>query len=294
MHNPSNLCSSLLYPTLYPASEFFFSPLQSILSPSQTTPPPPIDHNSPTNINHLVFGLVGSLKAWRHRKAYIESWWRPNVTRGYLYLDTAHTEELLPWSAASLPLRVSDDISELVQESGHVAPIMVRMVHAILEVYREGDQGVRWNYVQANAKLALFYDWLFLDERLENVMNIEPAILVIVRSIPKYIDVAHTLLEFLFLLMENYDVGRKDIINHGVLSAFCMLVRKGVVRSLDILVNCDAISPVFKQRLVELFSGMKATVSKELQPVLKACSLDLLKASGVEAQNTVAGNMHEQ
>ncbi|KAF7119626.1 hypothetical protein RHSIM_Rhsim13G0218500 [Rhododendron simsii] len=150
------------------------------------------------------------------------------------------------------------------------------------------------NYVQANAKLALFYDWLFFDERLENVMNIEPAILAIVHSIPKYIDVAHTLLEFLFLLIKNYDVGRKDIINHGVLSAFCMLVRKGVVRSLDILVNCDAISPVLKQRLVELFSGMKATVSKELQPVLKACSLDLLKASSVEAQNTVAGNMHEQ
>ncbi|KAG5517420.1 hypothetical protein RHGRI_037979 [Rhododendron griersonianum] len=150
------------------------------------------------------------------------------------------------------------------------------------------------NYVQANAKLALFYDWLFFDERLDNVMNIEPAILLIVHSIPKYIDVTHTLLEFLFLLMENYDVGRKDIINHGVLSAFCMLVRKGVLCSLDILVNCDAISPFLKQRLVELFSGMKATVSKELQPVLKGCSLDLLKASSLEAQNTVAGNTHEQ
>ncbi|KAI8526147.1 hypothetical protein RHMOL_Rhmol13G0286200 [Rhododendron molle] len=141
----------------YPASEFFFSPLQSILSPSQTTPPPPIDHNSPTNINHLVFGLVGSLKAWRHRKAYIESWWRPNVTRGYLYLDTAPTEELLPWSATSPPLCVSDDISKLVQESGHVAPIMVRMVHAILEVYREGDQGVRW-YVMGDDDSIFFVD----------------------------------------------------------------------------------------------------------------------------------------
>ncbi|KAI8526157.1 hypothetical protein RHMOL_Rhmol13G0287300 [Rhododendron molle] len=141
----------------YPASESFFSPFQSILSPSQTTPPPPRDHNSPTNINHLVFGLVGSLKAWRHRKAYIESWWRPNVTRGYLYLDTAPTEELLPWSAASPPLRVSDDISKIVEESGHVAPIMVRMVHAILEVCREGDQGVRW-YVMGDDDSIFFVD----------------------------------------------------------------------------------------------------------------------------------------
>ncbi|KAI8536435.1 hypothetical protein RHMOL_Rhmol10G0257000 [Rhododendron molle] len=112
------------------------------------------------------------------------------------------------------------------------------------------------NYVQANAKLALFYDWLFFDGRLDSVMNIEPAIFLMVHSIPKYIDVTQTLLEFLFLLMENYDVERKDIINHGALSAFCMLVRKGVVRSLDILVNCDAISPFLKQRLVELFSGL--------------------------------------
>ncbi|KAH7854596.1 hypothetical protein Vadar_015769 [Vaccinium darrowii] len=148
------------------------------------------------------------------------------------------------------------------------------------------------NYVQANAKLALFYDWLFFDERLDNVMNIEPAILLIVNSIPKYIDMTHTLLEFLLLLMDNYDVERKDIINHGVLSAFSMLVRRGVVRSLDVVVNCDAISPFLRQRLGELFSGTKAFVSKELQPVLKVCSLNLLEASSVETQNTTTENMH--
>ncbi|KAE9462217.1 hypothetical protein C3L33_05872, partial [Rhododendron williamsianum] len=103
----------------WPVSEFF-SPLQQIFAPSQTTPPP--HDTSPTNISHLVFGLSGSLKLWRHRKAYIESWWRPNVTRGYLYLDTAPTEEFFPWSAASPPYRVSDDISKIVEESSHVAP----------------------------------------------------------------------------------------------------------------------------------------------------------------------------
>ncbi|KAE9462218.1 hypothetical protein C3L33_05874, partial [Rhododendron williamsianum] len=117
----------------------FYSPVQHIFAAPQTTPSPHGD--SPTNISHLVFGLVGSLKGWRHRKAYIESWWRPNVTRGYLYLDTAPTEELLPWSAASPQFRVSDDISKLAPKEllRHV-----RIVHMILEVYREGDQGVRW------------------------------------------------------------------------------------------------------------------------------------------------------
>ncbi|KAF7119747.1 hypothetical protein RHSIM_Rhsim13G0218300 [Rhododendron simsii] len=147
----------------YPgASSFLISPLQRILSsPSQaTTPPPPFDHNSPTNISHLVFGLVGSLNAWRNRKAYIESWWRPNVTRGYLYLDAAPTDELLPWSAASPPLRVSDDVSKIIQESGHVAPIMVRMVHAILEVYREGDQGVRWYVMGDDDSIFFVENWV--------------------------------------------------------------------------------------------------------------------------------------
>ncbi|XP_058199291.1 uncharacterized protein LOC131314563 [Rhododendron vialii] len=132
----------------------FYSPLQHIFAASRTTPPPP-HGNSPTNISHLVFGLVGSVKTCRHRKAYIESWWRPNVTRGYLYLDTAPTEELLPWSAASPQFRVSDDISKIaIKESRHVG---VRVAHAILEVYREGDQGVRW-YVMGDDDSIFFVD----------------------------------------------------------------------------------------------------------------------------------------
>ncbi|KAH7839087.1 hypothetical protein Vadar_034738 [Vaccinium darrowii] len=129
--------------------------MQHTFSPSQTTPP--LQDNSPTNLNHIVFGRVGSLKEWRHRKSYIESWWRPNVTRGYIYLDAAPMEELLPWSAASPPYRVSDDISKIVEESRHGALVVVRMVHAILEVYREGDQGVRW-YVMGDDDSIFYVD----------------------------------------------------------------------------------------------------------------------------------------
>ena len=44
-----------------------------------------------TNFNHVIFGLLGSEKAWHDRKHYMESWWRPNVTHGFLYLDEAST-----------------------------------------------------------------------------------------------------------------------------------------------------------------------------------------------------------
>nr|GMD71466.1 uncharacterized protein LOC109154389 [Ipomoea batatas] len=101
-------------------------------------------NESPTNISHLLFGLIGSEKTWHYRKAYTESWWRPGVTRGYLYLDVAPTGDLLPWSPSSPPYRVSDDISRMVKETKHVAPVMARMVHGIMEVFRERHEGVRW------------------------------------------------------------------------------------------------------------------------------------------------------
>ncbi|PWA53079.1 hypothetical protein CTI12_AA295520 [Artemisia annua] len=114
-------------------------------------------HESTTNISHLVFGLLGSTRAWHYRKPYIESWWRPNVTRGFLYLDTNPTNDLLPWSPASPPFRVSDDISKLLKEIKHVAPIMARMVHGVIEVFREEREGVRW-YIMGDDDSMFFAD----------------------------------------------------------------------------------------------------------------------------------------
>ncbi|XP_050235859.1 uncharacterized protein LOC126685907 [Mercurialis annua] len=124
----------------------------------------------------------------------------------------------------------------------------------------------RKNYVQANVKLALYYDWLFFDERIDNIMNIEPGMLLIVCSIPKYMDMAHSLLEFLLLLMENYDVDRPNVTATGLSSAFNILVQKGVIRSLDVLTSCDALSPSLKERLGRLWSNLKAGVFNKSQP----------------------------
>ncbi|XP_052173944.1 uncharacterized protein LOC127789144 isoform X2 [Diospyros lotus] len=142
----------------------------------------------------------------------------------------------------------------------------------------------RKNHVEARVKLALFYDWLFYDEKVDNIMNIEPAILLMVNSIPKYVDMTQTLLEFLYILMDNYDVGRSNLINHGVLSAFCVLVGKGVVHSLDVLTNCDALSPFLKQRLVVLLSGLNANVPKVLQPAHTVQSLNSPEPSSLQYQ----------
>ncbi|KAL8545139.1 hypothetical protein ACS0TY_005362 [Phlomoides rotata] len=102
-------------------------------------------NSTPTDLSHLVFGLLGSEHAWQQRRAYIESWWRPNTTHGLLYLDKPPTAELLPWSAASPRYRVSDDLTKLLRQTDARAPVMIRMVHGIMEVMRDQvDNNVRW------------------------------------------------------------------------------------------------------------------------------------------------------
>lgn len=122
----------------------------------------------------------------------------------------------------------------------------------------------RKSYVQANSKLALFYDWLFFDETTDNVMNIEPAILLMVNSIPNYIEVTRTLLEFILIVVDNYDIERKEIISKGVSTALSTLVKREIVSSLDVLTRCDMIAPVHREMFGKLVLVMQGTHSKKL------------------------------
>ncbi|KAG9441351.1 hypothetical protein H6P81_017205 [Aristolochia fimbriata] len=123
----------------------------------------------------------------------------------------------------------------------------------------------RKNHTEANAKLALFYDWLFFDERIDNIMNIEPAILLIVNSIPSYMEITHGLLEFLFLLVENYDLDRKNLIACSVTASFEVLVRKGVINSLEVLTSCNSFAPSLRARLMTFVPNFKSAVIKEVE-----------------------------
>nr|VDD61445.1 unnamed protein product [Brassica oleracea] len=72
---------------------------------------------------------------------------------------------------------------------------------------------------QGSVKLALFYDWLFFDETICNIiMNVKPAAL------------------------------------DGVASAFRAIERKGVIRSLDIFLSSPALAPDQKKKLANLLS----------------------------------------
>ncbi|XP_006349802.1 uncharacterized protein [Solanum tuberosum] len=138
----ANLCKVILFSgvILYLASIFLFIDPNCPTSPYEYSP---ISSND-TNLSHLSFGLLGSEKAWHYRKSYIETWWKPKLTRGYLFLDVSPNPNLLPWSKNSPPYRVSTNITKLVQETHHIAPIMARMVHGIMELIDQEHEGVRW------------------------------------------------------------------------------------------------------------------------------------------------------
>ncbi|KAK9939627.1 hypothetical protein M0R45_016317 [Rubus argutus] len=111
----------------------------------------------PTNLSHIVVGMLGSINTLKQKQAYIEAWWRPNVTRGYLFLDKAPTTEFLPWPSSSPPFRVNEDVTRLKVYPKIVNPVQVRIVRSILEIHRESDKDVRW-YVMSDDDTILVVD----------------------------------------------------------------------------------------------------------------------------------------
>ncbi|KAL3653355.1 hypothetical protein CASFOL_003036 [Castilleja foliolosa] len=141
---PLGLIISLHFTTIFNPNKTLIFPTSHFFYPLLTTTTPTNgQYYSKTDLSHLVFGLLASEKAWHHRKPYIESWWRPNSTRGFLFLDKPPSPGLLPWPETSPPYKVSDDLTQLLNKS-ETRP--QRMVHGIMEVLRElgDDADFRW------------------------------------------------------------------------------------------------------------------------------------------------------
>lgn len=80
----------------------------------------------------------------------------------------------------------------------------------------------------ANAKLALFYDWLFFDSAKDNIMNVEPGILVMYHSIRNHPLVSSTLLDFLCRIMKNFYLKNEEKIKAGIYNSLKKILEKQV------------------------------------------------------------------
>lgn len=81
---------------------------------------------------------------------------------------------------------------------------------------------------QANAKLSLFYDWLFFQPLKDNIMNIEPGILVMYHSIKNHPLVSCTLLDFLCRIMKNFYPKEEEKVRAGIFNSLHIILEKQV------------------------------------------------------------------
>ncbi|KAK1356151.1 UDP-glucose flavonoid 3-O-glucosyltransferase 7-like [Heracleum sosnowskyi] len=102
-----------------------------------------------TTLHHIAFGIGASSKFWDRRKEFIKLWWRPNQTRGYVWLDkpldNVKVEEdnqnyyhLLP------PIKISSDTSKFKYYNRKGDRSAIRISRIVSETFRLGMEDVRW------------------------------------------------------------------------------------------------------------------------------------------------------
>lgn len=111
----------------------------------------------------------------------------------------------------------------------------------------------------ANAKLAIFYDWLFFDPVKDNIMNVEPGILVMFHSIRNHPMVSTTLLDFLCRIMKNFYPKGEERIKAGVYNSLRKILEKQVIPNLQPLFESPKLDKDLKSLIRESFRDFFVT-----------------------------------
>lgn len=117
-----------------------------------------------------------------------------------------------------------------------------------------------------NAKLAIFYDWLCFDPARDNIMNVEPGILVMYHSIKNVPLVSSTLLDFLCRIMKNFYPKGEERIRSGVYNSLKVILEKQVIPNLGPLFESPKLDRDLKSVIRENFREfMPATPTPPLE-----------------------------
>ncbi|GKV05887.1 hypothetical protein SLEP1_g17839 [Rubroshorea leprosula] len=96
-----------------------------------------------TNLSHIVFGISSSVEKWNNRCHYNELWWRPNITRGFVWLDKKPLENE-SWPETSPPYRISADTSRFKYTCSYGSRSALRIARIVKETFELGMDNVRW------------------------------------------------------------------------------------------------------------------------------------------------------
>ncbi|XP_051130553.1 uncharacterized protein LOC127251041 [Andrographis paniculata] len=116
-----------------------------------------------TTISHILFGIGGSAGTWSRRREICELWWKPNVSRGFVWIDNEPLGGAQGWPATSPPYRVSADTAAFRYTSWGPRAA-VRIARIVKESFELGLDGVRW-FVMGDD------DSIFFTDNLVTVLN---------------------------------------------------------------------------------------------------------------------------
>ncbi|GLD95230.1 hypothetical protein PINS_up003872 [Pythium insidiosum] len=90
--------------------------------------------------------------------------------------------------------------------------------------------------VLARVQLAMFFDYLYFKPS-DNIMNVEPAMLLMVKSLKSHPQMTLAMIQFLVFAVEKFasSATNKVHMQKGVSTAFTMLLKLGVVQSIHVL-----------------------------------------------------------
>lgn len=114
-----------------------------------------------------------------------------------------------------------------------------------------------------NAKLAIFYDWLCFDPARDNIMNVEPGILVMYHSIKNVPLVSSTLLDFLCRIMKNFYPKGEERIRGGVYNSLKVILEKQVIPNLGPLFESPKLDRDLRGAIRENFREFMPTLPLE-------------------------------
>ncbi|XP_058753346.1 uncharacterized protein LOC131626540 [Vicia villosa] len=94
-----------------------------------------------TETKHIVFGIAASTNLWEIRKDYIKVWWKPNETRGVVWLDQKvdiQPDDELP------EIRISADTTNFKYTNRQGQRSALRISRVVTETLKLGLEDVRW------------------------------------------------------------------------------------------------------------------------------------------------------
>lgn len=239
-----------------------------------------------------TFTNILQLLQTRTSRRYLQSRLTPDMERKLVFLTSqvrfGHHKKYQEWFQRQYLATV---------ESQSLRSDMIRFIVGVIHPTNEllcSDIIPRWavigwllttctsNVAASNAKLALFYDWLFYDPEKDNIMNIEPAILVMHHSMRSHPAVTATLLDFLCRIIPNFYPPYADKVKQGIFNSLQQIIEKRVLPNLQPLFDSPKLDKELRTTVRETFKEFCSNGNGEGASGLKEEGNDELPRGGPE------------